>query len=91
MSEDEIMHDQAGQNEFENSDEDHIMQEDDSDYSLVWDRSRSPRERNTGKRQGDQSNPENEAITRRSTRPTRDIKPIRFREMQWYWQIKLPN
>ena len=27
-SEDEIMHDQVGQNEFENSDEDQIMQED---------------------------------------------------------------
>ena len=46
--EDEIMHDQEGQNEFENSDEDQIMQEDDPDYSLVWDRSRFPGERNTG-------------------------------------------
>ena len=42
------------QNEFENSDEDQIMQEDDSDYSLVRHRSR----------QGEQSNPENETITR---------------------------
>ena len=32
MPEDEIMHDQ---NEFENSDEDEIMQEDDLDYSSV--------------------------------------------------------
>ena len=30
-SDDEIMHDQVGQNEFENSDDDQIMQEDDSD------------------------------------------------------------
>ena len=36
-----------GQNEFENSDEDKIMQEDDLDYSSVQDKSRSPRERNT--------------------------------------------
>ena len=57
------------------------MQEDDSHYSLVQDRSMSPRERNTGKRQGEQSNPENETISRRSTRPTRGIKSIRFREM----------
>ena len=79
-SKDEIMQDQAGINEFENSDEDHIMQEDDLDYSSVRDRFRSPRERNTEERQGEQSNPENETITR-STRPTRDISPIRFREM----------
>ena len=57
MSEDEIMHDQVGQNEFENSNEDQIMQEDDLDYSSVRDRSISPRERNTGERQGEQSNP----------------------------------
>ena len=56
------------QNEFENSDEDQIMQEDNLDYSSVRDRSRSPRERNTRKRQEEQSNPENETITR-STRP----------------------
>ena len=49
-----------------------------TDYSLVQDRSRSSRERNTGKRQGEQSNPKNETITR-STRPTRGIKPIRFK------------
>ena len=38
------MHDQVGQNEFENSDQDQIMQEDDPDYSSVRDRSRSPSE-----------------------------------------------
>ena len=70
MSEDEIMHDQEGQNEFENSDEDQIMQEDDPDYSSVRDRSRSPRERNTRERQGEQSNPKNETIAW-STRPSR--------------------
>ena len=48
MSKDEIMHDQVGQNELENSDEDQIMQEDNLDYSSVRDRSRSPRERNIG-------------------------------------------
>ena len=80
------MHDRVDQSEFENSDEDQIMQEDDLDYSSVQDRSRSPRERNTG----EQSNPENETITR-SKRPTRGIRPIRFREMSWYWQINLPN
>ena len=80
-SEDEIMHDQMGQNEFENLDEGQIMQEDDLDYSSVRDRSRSPRERNTGERQGEQRNSENETITR-STRPTWGIRPIRFREMQ---------
>ena len=64
------MYDQVGQNEFENSDGDQIMQEDDLNYSLVRDRSRSPRERSTGERQGEQSNPEKETITRRSTRPT---------------------
>ena len=69
-SEDEIMFDQVGQKEFENSDEDQIMQEDDLDYCSVRDRSRSPRKRNTGERQREQSNPENETITRRSTRPT---------------------
>ena len=80
MSEDKTMHDQVGQNEFENSDEDQIMQESYPDYSLVQDRSRSPRERNTGERQGKQSNPKNEKITR-STKPTRVIKPIHFREL----------
>ena len=79
-SEDEIMHDQVGQNEFENSDEDQIMQEDDLDYSSVRDRSRCPRERNTRERQGEQSNPENETNTK-STKHTRGIRPIRFREM----------
>ena len=63
MSEDKIMHDQVGQNEFENSAEDQIMQEDNLDYSSVQDRSRSPRERNMGERQGEQSNPKNETIT----------------------------
>ena len=47
-SKDKIMHDQVGQNEFENSNEDQIMQEDDLDYNSVRDRSRSPEERNTG-------------------------------------------
>ena len=79
MSESKIMNDQKGQNEFENSREDQIMQEDDLDYSSVRDRSRSPRERNTGERQGEQSNPENETITR-STRPTRGIRHIHFRK-----------
>ena len=91
MSEDEIMHDQVGQNEFENSDEDQIMQEDNLDYSSVWDRSRSLRERNTRERPGEQNNLKNETIIRRSTRPTRGIRPIHFREMLWYWQINLPN
>ena len=63
MSEDEMMHDQVGQNEFENSDEDQIMQEDDLDDSSVRHSSRSPRERNTVERQGKLSNPENETIT----------------------------
>ena len=76
---DEIMHD-LGQREFENSNEDQIMQEDDPDYSSVQDRSRSPRERNTGKKPGEQSNPENETITR-STILTRGVKPICFWEM----------
>ena len=80
MSEDEIRHDQLGQNEFENSDENQIMPEDNPDYNSVWDRSRSPKERNMGKRQGKQSNPENEIITR-STRPSRSIRPIHFSEM----------
>ena len=31
--EDEIMHDQVGQNEFKNSDEDQIMQDNNLDYS----------------------------------------------------------
>ena len=42
----EIMRDQC-----KNSDEDQIMQKNDFDYSSVRDRSRSPRERNTGERQ----------------------------------------
>ena len=79
-SKDEIMHDQVDQGEFENSNEDQIMQ-DNLDYSSVWDRSRYPMKRNTGERQGDESNPENKAITRRCTRPTRGIRPTRFREM----------
>ena len=74
-SEDKIMHDQVGQNEFESSNEDQIMQEDGFDYSSVRDRSRSSRERNTGERQGEQINPENETVTR-STRSTRCIRPI---------------
>ena len=74
------MHDQVGLNEFENSDDDQIMQEDYPDYSLGRDRSNSPRERNTGERQGEQSNLENETITR-STRSTRGLKPLRFMEM----------
>ena len=65
-----------GQNKFENSDEDQIMQEDDPDYSLVRDRSRPPRERNTGERQEEQWNLWNETISRSSTKPTRRIKPI---------------
>ena len=46
-SEDEIMHDQLGKREFENSDEDQIMLEDDLDYSSVRDRCRFLREWNT--------------------------------------------
>ena len=69
-----------GQSELENSDEEQIMQEDKLDYSSVRDRSRSPRERNTGERHGEQSDPENETITR-SSRPTRGIRLIRFMEM----------
>ena len=57
------MHHQVSQREFENSGENQIIQ-DDPDYSSVTDTSRSPRERNMGERQGEQSNPENEAITR---------------------------
>ena len=57
------MHDHVGQSEFENSDEDQIMQEDDPDYSFVLDKSRTPRERNTEEIQ-EQSYPENERITR---------------------------
>ena len=79
-SKDEIMRDQVGQNEFGNSDKDQIMQEDDPYYRLERNISRSPRERNTREKQREQSNPENETITR-STRPTRSIKPIHFREM----------
>ena len=52
-SEDETIHNQVGQNEFENSDEDQIKQEDDLDYSSVRNRSRSPRERSTGERRGE--------------------------------------
>ena len=48
-----MIYDQVGQNEFENLDEDQIMQEDDPDYSLVWDRSWSPREINTREKQGE--------------------------------------
>ena len=47
------MYDQVDQNEFENSDEDQIMQDNDPGYNSVWDRSRSPRERNAGERQGE--------------------------------------
>ena len=79
-SKDEIMHDQVGQNEFENSDEDQIMLEDNLDYSSVQNRSRSHRERNTGESQGEQNNPQNE-ISTRSTKLNRDVRPIRFREM----------
>ena len=75
------MHDQLGQNEFENLD-DQIMDKDDLDSSSVRDRFGCPRERNTGERQGEQRNPEKETITRRSTRLTRGIRPTRFREMQ---------
>ena len=74
------MHDQVGQNEFENSDEDQIKQEDDLDYNSVWDRSRSPRERNTGEKQREQNNPENETITW-STSRTMGKKTKRFREI----------
>ena len=74
MSEDKIMHDQMGQSDFKNLDEDQIMQEDNLDYSSVWDRSISQR-KNTGERQWEQSNPGNETISR-STRPTRDKRPI---------------
>ena len=56
MSEDEIMQDQVGQRDFEKSDEDQIMQEDDLDFSSMRDRSRSSRGRNTGERKGEQSN-----------------------------------
>ena len=80
-SEDEIMRDGVDQNEFENSAEDQIMQEDDFNYSSVLDRCRSHRERNTEERQGKQNDPENETITRRSTRPARGIRLIRFRNM----------
>ena len=52
------MHNQVAQSEFENSDEDQIMEEDDPDYSSVRDRSRSSRERNTEERQREQSNPQ---------------------------------
>ena len=43
-SEDEIMHDQMGQNAFKKSDKDQIMQEDDRHYNSLPDRCRSPRE-----------------------------------------------
>ena len=39
------------------------MQENNLEKRSVRDRSRSPSERNTGKRQVDQNNPENETIT----------------------------
>ena len=58
------------------------MQEDDLDYRSLQGRSTFSRERNTGESQGEQSNPENETITRRT-------RPIRFREMSWFWQINL--
>ena len=80
MSEDEIIPNQVDQSDFENSNEDQIMQEDYPDYSSVQDRPKSPRERNTGERQEEQSNLENETITR-SRRPTKVIRPIRFRKM----------
>ena len=54
----------------ENSDEDQIMQKDDLDNRSVRDRSRPPGERNPGERQGEQSNPEDETIIRRSTKLT---------------------
>ena len=41
-SEDEIMHDQVGQNAFKNLDKDQIMLADDLDYSSVRDRSSFP-------------------------------------------------
>ena len=63
-SEDEIMHDQVGHNAFKNLDKDPIMLADDLDYSSVRDRSSFPSERNTRERQGEQSNPDNETITR---------------------------
>ena len=62
MSEDEIMHDPVGQNEFENSNENQIIHEDDPDFSSVRDRCRSHRERNTGE-SDKESNLENETIT----------------------------
>ena len=79
-SEDEIMHDQVGHSEFENSDEDEIIHEDALDISSVKGRPKSHRERNTGERLGEQNNTENETISR-STRPTKGIRPLRFREM----------
>ena len=51
------MQDHVDQSEFENLDEDQIMQGNDFDYSSVRNRSRSPRERNTWNRQGEQSIP----------------------------------
>ena len=75
------MHDQVGQNEFETSDEDLIKLEDGLDYTSGKERSRSLRERNTGERQEEQSNPENETITR-SSRATRGIGLIRFGELK---------
>ena len=77
-SKDEIMHDHVGQSEFENSDEDQIMKEDNLDYGSVQDRSRSLRKRNTRERRGEKSNPENETITRKSRRPTKVIRPPTF-------------
>ena len=56
------------------------MEDVDPDYSSVRDRSRTPWERNMRERQGEQSNPENETVTR-STKPICGIRPIRFREM----------
>ena len=71
-----MIYDQVKQNKFEN-DEDQIMQEDNSGCGLMRDKSKSHWERNTGERQGEQNNRENETITW----PTWGIKPIRFREM----------
>ena len=62
-SEDKIMHNQVGRNYFENMDEDQIMKEDYPDFSTVWDKSRSPRERNTRERQREQVNSTNETST----------------------------
>ena len=82
------MHDKVGQSEFENSDEAQIKQEDDFDYRSEQDRSRSPRDRNTRERegQGEQSNPENEIITR-STKSTRDMSLRESRYKIYYFGV----